>query len=136
MIKVTKYADILNLRKNYSPALVDMLLDDLFLCYKENEDNYQEAFSDFDAEDAGNGYIALLFGCEDTDEFDELGLTNGYSDIIPEGRIQEYIIDGSKWSRVVVNYTNTCSMIFWCKDTTAFDTYIHGDVEAQIAVPF
>lgn len=47
MIQIRTYNDILNFKKSNSSILSYLLLDDLFLCYKENEDNYEVPFAEF-----------------------------------------------------------------------------------------
>lgn len=136
MIQIRSYNDILIFKKNNSSILSDLLLDDLFLCYKENEDNYEVPFAEFNAEESGNGYIVLLSGYESDEELNSIGLTNGYDDLVPEGPIQEHNIDGVKWTRIISCYCNTCSMIFYLRNTYIFDSYKQEELETFIDPPF
>lgn len=136
MIQIRTYDNILNFKKNNSAVLADLLLDDLFLCYKENEDNYEVPFAEFNAEESGNGFIVLLSGYESDEELNSIGLTNGYDDLIPEGSIQEHNIEGVKWTRIITCYSNTCSMIIYLSNTHIFDSYKQEERETFIDPPF
>ena len=81
---------------------------------------------DFDADDFGYGHIAIFDGTEDKQDYEKIGLTGGLEEITPE-TVEEQLIGGIKWSRLVVVYNDSYSMILWLpssiiKNNKAVDT--------------
>lgn len=114
MHKIKCIDDIESLRKDLalSKELLEELEKDLHVVHEWSDMDEECDFSDFSADDFGYGYIAVLKAQDGPKEFEEIGLTNGLTELVPETS-DEYLFDGEQWTRQVIVYNDSFSMILW-----------------------
>ena len=128
MEEVKRIGDIEKLRKEgkLPNELIEKVEDDLHIVHEWSDIDEECCFEDFDADDFGYGHIAIFDGTEEKQDYEKIGLTGGLEEITPE-TVEEQLIGGIKWSRLVVVYNDSYSMILWLpssiiKNNKAVDT--------------
>ena len=137
MNKIHCVADIQELEQTHSiPAeQIDLLYRDLKVVYDWSVPDQEVTFEDFSTEDYDYGYIAVLDGTETTAELErELGLTGGYAGTTPEVATNYYWGE-EKWTRVVVIYNDSYSMVLWIRNYDGFDSYTSAWPDDQDPCP-
>lgn len=125
MIKIKSMKDIENLRsENSLPKELLALLSEELLAAKEWSDEFNEStIEEFNSEDYDFGYIVILDGTETVAELEQdIGLTGGLDQVIPEVAINHYI-SGDKYTKLIVVYNDSYSMSIWLKNNDMFDSY-------------
>lgn len=125
MIEIRCLDDIISVEEKQAlpKRLIALLTDDLHTIQDYVDECEEYSFEEFNTDYMDNGYIAVLEGNESrSDIVDTLGLTGGLDDVIPE-TAENYTIDGDKWTRIVVVYNDSYSMIIWLKNYDGFDSY-------------
>ena len=114
MEEVKRIGDIEKLRKEgkLPNELIEKVEDDLHIVHEWSDMDEECCFEDFDADDFGYGHIAIFDGTEDKQDYEKIGLTGGLEEITPE-IVEERLIGGIKWCRLVVVYNDSYSMILW-----------------------
>lgn len=114
MHKIKCVDDIESLRKDHvlSKELLEELEKDLHIVHEWSDMDEECDFSDFNAGDFGYGYIVVLKAQDGPKEYEDIGLTNGPNEIVPE-TADEYLLNGEQWIRQVVVYNDSFSMILW-----------------------
>ena len=139
MNKIQCVADIQELERTHSipPEQIDLLYRDLKAIYDWAVPDQEVTFEEFFTEDYDYGYIAVLEGTETTEELErELGLTGGYTGTTPEAATN-YYWGGEKWTRVIVIYNDSYSMLLWIKNYDGFDSYAEPVVTGEVTpAPF
>ncbi|MHC1715182.1 MAG: hypothetical protein AB9858_06315 [Acidaminococcaceae bacterium] len=69
-------------------------------------------FSDFNVDDFGYEHIVFLKAQDEPKEFEDIGLTNGLEEVVPETS-DEYLLDGEQWTKQVVVYNDSFNMNLW-----------------------
>ena len=128
MKEIKRIGDIEKLKKegNFPNELIEKIEDDLHIVHEWSDMDEECCFEDFDADDFGYGHIAIFEGEEGKQDYEKIGLTGGLEEIAPE-TVEEQLIGGIKWSRLVVVYNDSYSMILWLpssiiKNNKAVDT--------------
>ena len=128
MEEIKRIGDIEKLKKEgkLPNELIAKIEDDLHIVHEWSDIDEECCFEDFDADDFGYGHIAILDGTEEKQDYEKIGLTDGLEEITPE-TVEEQLIGGIKWSRLVVVYNDSYSMILWLpssiiKNNKAVDT--------------
>ena len=128
MEEVKRIGDIAKLKKEgkLPNELIEKVEDDLHIVHEWSDIDEECCFEDFDADDFGYGHIAIFDGTEEKQDYEKIGLTGGLEEITPE-TVEERLIGGIKWSRLVVVYNDSYSMILWLpssiiKNNKAVDT--------------
>lgn len=128
MKEVKRMGDIERLRieGKFTDELLEKIEEDLHVVHEWSDIDEECCFEDFDADDFGYGHIAILDGTEEKQDYEKIGLTDGLEEITPE-TVEEQLIGGIKWSRLVVVYNDSYSMILWLpssiiKNNKAVDT--------------
>ena len=128
MKEVKRIGDIEKLRKEgkFPEDLIEKIEEDLHIVHEWSDIDEECCFEDFDADDFGYGHIAIFDGAEEKQDYEKIGLTGGLEEITPE-TVEERLIGGIKWSRLVVVYNDSYSMILWLpssiiKNNKAVDT--------------
>ena len=111
---IKRIGDIEKLRKERKlpNELIEKIEDDLHIVHEWSDMDEECCFEDFDADDFGYGHIAIFDGTEEKQDYEKIGLTGGLEEITPE-TVEEQLIGGIKWSRLVVVYNDSYSMILW-----------------------
>ena len=125
MIKIKCLGDIeeLVMEHTYPTPLTDMLYHDIEALHEWADYDHTTTLEEFYADDFDFGYIAILNGTESTQELEDgIGLTGGYTSTIPEA-VNNHYWGGDKWSRVLVIYNDSYSMILWIRNYDGFDSY-------------
>lgn len=114
MEEVKCIGDIEKLRgaAEFPNDLIDKIEDDLHIVHEWSDMDEESCFEEFDADDFGYGHIAIFDGMEEKKDYEKIGLTGGLEEITPE-TVEEQLIEGEKWSRLVVVYNDSYSMILW-----------------------
>ena len=114
MEEIKRIGDIERLKKerNFPNELIEKIEDDLHIVHEWSDMDEECCFDDFDADDFGYGHIAIFDGTEEKQDYEKIGLTGGLEEITPE-TVEEQLIGGIKWSRLVVVYNDSYSMILW-----------------------
>ena len=114
MEEIKCISDIEKLKKegNFPDELIKKIEDDLHIVHEWSDMDEECCFDDFDADDFGYGHIAIFEGTEEKQDYEKIGLTGGLEEITPE-TVEEQLIEGIKWSRLVVVYNDSYSMILW-----------------------
>ena len=114
MEEIKRIGDIERLKKegNFPNELIEKIEDDLYIVHEWSDMDEECCFDDFDADDFGYGHIAIFDGTEEKQDYEKIGLTDGLEEITPE-TVEEQLIGGIKWSRLVVVYNDSYSMILW-----------------------
>ena len=114
MEEIKRIGDIERLKKegNFLNELIEKIEDDLHIVHEWSDMDEECCFEDFDADDFGYGHIAIFDGTEEKQDYEKIGLTGGLEEITPE-TVEEQLIGGIKWSRLVVVYNDSYSMILW-----------------------
>ncbi len=114
MHKIKCIDDIESLRKDLvlSKELLEELEKDLHVVHEWSDMDEECDFLDFNADDFGYGYIAVFKAGDGPKEFEEIGLTNGLKEVVPE-TLDEYLFDSEQWTRQVIVYNDSFSMILW-----------------------
>ena len=114
MEEIKRIGDIERLKKegNFPNELIEKIEDDLYIVHEWSDMDEECCFDDFDADDFGYGHIAIFDGTEEKQDCEKIGLTGGLEEITPE-TVEEQLIGGIKWSRLVVVYNDSYSMILW-----------------------
>ena len=114
MEEIKCISDIEKLKKegNFPDELIEKIEDDLHIIHEWSDMDEECCFEDFDADDFGYGHIAIFDGTEEKQDYEKIGLTGGLEEITPE-TVEEQLIGGRKWSRLVVVYNDSYSMILW-----------------------
>ena len=112
--------------------LIEKIEDDLHIVHEWSDMDEECCFEDFDADDFGYGHIAIFDGTEEKQDYEKIGLTDGLEEITPE-TVEEQLIGGIKWSRLVVVYNDSYSMILWLpsgiiKNNKTVDTLSSGSI--------
>ena len=128
MKEVKRIGDIEKLRKEgkFPDDLIEEIEEDLHIVHEWSDIDEECCFEDFDADDFGYGHIAIFDGAEEKQDYEKIGLTGGLEEITPE-TFEERLIGDIKWSRLVVVYNDSYSMILWLpssiiKNNKAVDT--------------
>ena len=125
MKKIKCLRDIQSLEQAHTvpQELITELYQDLAGLYDWAEDDHAVTLEEFHADDYDYGYIALLDGTESAKDLeDEIGLTGGYENTVPEST-EIYHWGTDKWVRVIVIYNDSYSMVLWIKNYDGFDSY-------------
>ena len=111
---IKRIGDIEKLKKEgkLPDELIEKIEDDLHIIHEWSDMDEECCFEDFDADDFGYGYIAIFEGEKEKQDYEKIGLTGGLEEITPE-TVEEQLIGGRKWSRLVVVYNDSYSMILW-----------------------
>ena len=114
MEEVKCMRDIEKLRKEgkLPYELIEKIEEDLHIVHEWCNIDEDCCFEDFDADDFGYGHIAIFDGAEEKQDYEKIGLTGGLEEITPE-TVEEQLIGGVKWTRLVVVYNDSYSMILW-----------------------
>ena len=114
MEEVKCIGDIEKLREegNFPKKLIEKVEEDLHIVHVWSDMDEECCFEDFDADDFGYGHIAIFDGKEEKHDYEKIGLTGGREEITPE-TVEERLIGGLKWTRLVVVYNDSYSMILW-----------------------
>ena len=114
MEEVKRIGDIEKLKKEgkLPNELIEKIEDDLHIVHEWSDMEEECCFGDFDADDFGYGHIAIFDGTEEKQDYEKIGLTGGLEEITPE-TVEEQLIGGVKWTRLVVVYNDSYSMILW-----------------------
>ena len=114
MEEVKCISDIEKLKKGgkLPNELIEKIEDDLHIVHEWSDMDEECCFEDFDADDFGYGHIAIFDETEEKQDYEKIGLTGGIEEITPE-TVEEQLIGGIKWSRLVVVYNDSYSMILW-----------------------
>ena len=114
MEEVKRIGDIEKLKKEgkLPNELIEKIEDDLHIVHEWSDIDEECCFEDFDADDFGYGHIAIFDGTEDKQDYEKIGLTGGLEEITPE-TVEERLIGGIKWRRLVAVYNDSYSMILW-----------------------
>ena len=106
--------DVEKLRKEEKlpNELIEKLEEDLHIVHEWSDMDEECCYEDFDADDFGYGHIAIFGGKEEKQDYEKIGLTGGLEEITPE-TVEERLIGGVKWTRLVVVYNDSYSMILW-----------------------
>lgn len=124
MIEIRCLKDIKRIENQIQKELADKLLADLLVIKASCDEDGEYTLEEFNADYTGNGYIAILDGSEDNKAIEEeLGLTGGLKEVIPESA-ENFFIGSDKWSRVIVIYNDSLGMILWLKNYDGFDSYV------------
>ena len=134
MEEVKCICDIAKLRKEgkLPHELIEKIEEDLHIVHEWSDIDEDCCFEEFDADDFGCGHIAILDGTEDKQGYEKIGFTGGLEEITPE-IVEEQLIEGRKWTRLVVVYNDSYSMILWLpsgitKNNKAMDILASGSV--------
>ncbi len=125
MKKIKCIDDIRELELNHSvpTELLDQLYSDMEAIYEWSDPDHTVTLDEFHTDDYDYGYIALLEGTENKADLEqEIGLTGGLENTIPEG-VTNYHWGSDKWSRVVVIYNDSYSMLLWVRNYDGYDSY-------------
>ena len=119
---VKRICDIERLKKegNFPNELIEKIEDDLHVVHEWSDIDEECCFEDFDADDFGYGHIAIFEGEEEKQDYEKIGLTGGLEEITPE-TVEEQLIGGVKWIRLVVIYNDSYSMIIWTPNSLQKD---------------
>lgn len=114
MHKIKCVDDIERLRKDLvlSKELLVELEKDLHVVHEWSDMDEECDFFDFNTDDFGYGYIAVLEGEDGLKEYEDIGLTGGLEEVVPETS-DEYLLDSEQWTRIVVVYNDSFSLILW-----------------------
>ncbi|MPM49870.1 hypothetical protein SDC9_96604 [bioreactor metagenome] len=114
MEEVKRIGDIEKLKKDgkLPNELIEKIEDDLHIVHEWSDMDEESCFEDFNADNFGYGHIAIFDGTEEKQDYVKIGLTDGLEKITPE-TVEEQLIGGIKWSRLVVVYNDSYSMILW-----------------------
>lgn len=114
MHKIKSMNDIECLRNNSAlpEKLLEELENDLHVVHEWSDMDEGCEFLNFNADDFGYGYIAVLEATDGPKEFEDIGLTDGLKEVVPETS-EEYLLNGEQWTRQVVVYNDSFSMILW-----------------------
>ena len=114
MEEVKRIGDIEKLRKEgkFPDDLIGKIENDLHIVHEWSDMDEECCFEDFDADDFGYGHIAIFDGTEEKQDYEKIGLTGGPEETTPE-TVEERLIGGEKWNRLVVVYNDSYSMILW-----------------------
>ena len=114
MYKIKCVDDIERLRKDLvlSKELLVELEKDLHVVHEWSDMDEECDFFDFNADDFGYGYIAVLEGEDGLKEYEDIGLTGGLEEVVPETS-DEYLLNSEQWTRIVVVCNDSYSMILW-----------------------
>ena len=114
MKEIKRIGDIEKLKKEgkLPNELIEKIEDDLHIVHEWSDIDEECCFEDFDADDFGYGHIAIFDGTEDKQDYEKIGLTGGLEEITPE-TVEERLIGGIKWRRLVAVYNDSYSMILW-----------------------
>ena len=137
MYKIHCVADIQELELNHTiPAeQIDLIYRDLKAVYEWSVPDRKVSFEEFHTEDYGYGYIAVLDGTESTEDLErEIGLTGGHAETIPEAAVNYYWGE-EKWTRVIVIYNDSYSMLLWIKNYDGYDSYTSAGSDEQAPCP-
>jgi hypothetical protein len=137
MNKIQCVADIQELELSHTiPAeQIDLFYRDLKAVYEWSVPDQKVSFEEFHTEDYGYGYIAVLDGTESTEELErEIGLTGGHAATTPEAAANYYWGE-EKWTRVVVIYNDSYSMLLWIKNYDGYDSYTTAWTYEQTSCP-
>ena len=134
MEEIKRIGDIEKLKKegNFPNELIEKIEDDLHIVHEWSDMDEECCFEDFDADDFGYGHIAIFDGTEEKQDYEKIGLTGGLEEITPE-TVEEQLIGGIKWSRLMVVYNDSYSMILWIpsgimKNNKTIDTLFSGSI--------
>lgn len=139
MIEVKCYKDIIKLTmvRILPSRIIEMLKEEL-VRIKSWSDEYNEVnFTEFHTDDYDYGYIVLLDGNETCDQLKSIGLSEGLQGIIPEVAYN-YYFDNEKWTKIVVVYNDSYSMVFYLRNSNQFDSYTttEDDGDMNMEEPF
>lgn len=137
MNKIQCVADIQELELSHTiPAeQIDLFYRDLKTIYEWSVPDQKVSFEEFHTEDYGYGYIAVLDGTESTEELErEIGLTGGHAATTPEAAANYYWGE-EKWTRVIVIYNDSYSMLLWIKNYDGYDSYTTAWTYEQTSCP-
>ena len=114
MEEIKRIGDIEKLKKegNFPNELIEKIEDDLHIVHEWSDMDEECCFEDFDADDFGYGHIAIFDGKEEKQDYEKIGLTCGLEEITPE-TVEEQLFEAVKWTRLVVIYNDSYSMILW-----------------------
>lgn len=128
MIEIRCLKDIQNISVNqgYPKELIKLLEEDLRTIREYADVDEEYTFEEYNTDYTDNGYIAILEGNESLEELENIGLTGGLSEVIPESA-ENYYMEGTIWTRIIVIYNDSYAMIFWLRDTNMFNSYLVVD---------
>ena len=125
MLKIKCLKDIEKLKEEHTlpSELTDFLLHDLHSVHRWADYDHLYDFETYHTDMTDNGYIAILDGTEKKEDLEqEIGLTGGYENTIPE-EVHLHKLGKDKWCRVLVIYNDSYAMILWIKNYDGFDSY-------------
>lgn len=117
-----KDINILESKQILPHQLITMLREELKAIREWADEDHTSTMEDFNTDDYGYGYTAILEGNESKSDLDHLGLVCGLNGIIPEAA-ENYYFEGDKWTRIIVIYNDSYTMVFWLKNCQKFDDY-------------
>ena len=121
-IRCMKDINILESKQILPHQLITMLREELKAIREWADEDHTSTMEDFNTDDYGYGYTAILEGNESKSDLDHLGLVCGLNGIIPE-TAENYYFEGDKWTRIIVIYNDSYTMVFWLKNCQKFDDY-------------
>lgn len=127
-IKCFKDIEVLKASEGIPALLVEMINEDLVILKKWSDEDDEVSMEEFNTDDFGYGYIVVLNGNESLAELQNIGLTEGLENVIPEAALT-YYVDGNKWTKLIVIYNDSYSMSIWLKNSSMFKEY-----EVQVEV--
>ena len=133
MLKIKCLKDIEKLKEEHTlpSELTDFLLHDLHSVHRWADYDHLYDFETYHTDMTDNGYIAILDGTENKEELEqEIGLTGGYENTIPEA-VNLHKFGPDKWCRVLVIYNDSYAMILWIKNYDNFDDYADEPAEQE-----
>lgn len=133
MLKIKCLKDIEKLKEEHTlpSELTDFLLHDLHSVHRWADYDHLYDFETYHTDMTDNGYIAILDGTENKEELEqEIGLTGGYENTIPE-TVNLHKFGPDKWCRVLVIYNDSYAMILWIKNYDNFDDYADEPAEQE-----
>lgn len=115
MYQIRCLNDITHLHKRFSEDFIKTITDDFYLLKKWVDVDDEYTYDNFYSETTMTGAIVILDGTESLSELQGIGLTGGWNGVVPED-IKRFTFDGRLWYRIVVVYTDSCTVTFYVKN--------------------
>lgn len=133
MIEVKCYKDIIKLTMMgiVPTRIIEMLKEELSRIKSWSDEYNEVSFTEFHTDDYDYGYIALLDGNETIDQLKSIGLSQGWEGIIPEVAYN-YYFDNEKWTKIIVVYNDSYSMVFYLRNSNQFDSYATTEDDSDL----
>jgi len=114
VIEIHCLADINRLGNVLPQKVIEKLEEDFYLLKDWCDPDGNYTYENFEC-DLSCGMIVILDGSESLSELRSIGLSEGWDEVVPED-ISSFTADGEEWFRVVVVYTNSCTVDFFVKN--------------------